>query len=160
MGLLTEIYQDNGILVEPGAIEIIKRVSDECTRAYKESLCAGVYLTDDAGIREKNLLFRKIDTATDVLSFPMLEAKNGKLDYAEADIDRENNCIMLGDLVISMDKVSSQADDYGHSTEREMAFLVCHGMLHLLGFDHETQSDEVKMQAIQQKILESLGYLR
>jgi probable rRNA maturation factor len=160
MSLSMEIYQDDGILIEPEFREIIKRVCDECTRAYSESLCAGVYLTDDSGIREKNLLYRKIDSATDVLSFPMLDSSNGKLNYTELDEDKENGCIMLGDLVISMEKVESQAEDYGHSVERELAFLACHGMLHLIGYDHMNPADETGMLQMQENILESLGYIR
>jgi probable rRNA maturation factor len=155
-----EIYQDDGILIEPEAEEIIKRVCDECTRAYSESLCAGVYLTDDSGIREKNLMYRRVDSATDVLSFPMLDSKNGELNYTEVDVDREKGCIMLGDLVISMERVKSQAEDYGHSEERELAFLVCHGMLHLIGYDHMNPADESKMLELQEDILVSLGYIR
>ncbi len=160
MGLLTKIYPDDGIMVDDGIIEIIKRVCEECTRAYSESLCAGVYLTDDNGIREKNLAFRQIDSATDVLSFPMLDAKNGKLKYSEVDKDRVNDCIMLGDIVISMDRVNSQAEDYGHSVSREMAFLVCHGMLHLIGYDHMKPNDEKRMLETQEATLVSLGYVR
>ena len=160
MGLSTEIYQDDGIRTDSGPMEIIKRVCDECTRAYSESLHAGVYLTDDSGIREKNLMYRRIDSATDVLSFPLLDSKYGRLNYTEADKDMENGSIMLGDIVISMDRVASQADDYGHSPERELAFLVCHGMLHLLGYDHMKPSDEDQMLEMQEEILVSLGYIR
>lgn len=160
MGLLAEIYQDDGIRVEPETIKIIKRVCDECTRAYSESLCAGVYLTDDIGIREKNLLYRQIDSATDVLSFPMLDSENGELNYSEVDKDREKGCIILGDLIISMDRVLSQSKEYGHSEDREMAFLVCHGMLHLIGYDHISPEDEKRMLEIQEEILTSLGYVR
>lgn len=160
MSLSMEIYRDDGILIEPETEEIIKRVCDECTRAYSESLFAGVYLTDDAGIREKNLIYRRVDSATDVLSFPLLDSKNGKLKYTEVDRDMEKDCVMLGDLVISMDRVKSQAEDYGHSEERELAFLVCHGMLHLIGYDHMKAADEKRMMELQEDILVSLGYIR
>lgn len=160
MGLSTEIYQDDGIRVDSGTISIIEGVCEECTRAYSEKLCAGVYLTDDSGIRQKNLMYRKIDSATDVLSFPLLEAKDGKLTYSDMDKDMERGCIMLGDIIVSMDRVVSQADDYGHSTERELAFLVCHGMLHLLGYDHMDPEDEETMLEKQEEILVSLGYIR
>jgi len=160
MSLRAEIYPDDGIGIEAEKTAIIKEIMQECTRAYKDPLCAGVYLTDDEGIREKNLMFRKIDSATDVLSFPLLEANNGKLSYSDADWDMENDCVILGDIIISMDRISSQARDYGHSEERELAFLVCHGMLHLLGYDHEGTKDEKKMLYLQKEILDRLGYTR
>lgn len=160
MSLTTEIYQDNHLGISSEIKDIITRVCVECTRAYSESLCAGVYLTDDSGIRGKNLKFRKIDSATDVLSFPLLDSKNGKLSYTDSDFDKERECIMLGDIVISLDRLYEQADDYGHSEERETAFLVCHGMLHLLGYDHMNTYDEKKMLKLQKTILVNLGYIR
>lgn len=102
-----------------------------------------VTITDDDSIRQINKEYRGIDSATDVLSFPM---------------DDE---IILGDIIISVEKAISQAKEYGHSLEREIAFLCIHGMLHLLGYDHEiSKEEELEMFGRQEKILNLLRLYR
>ncbi len=124
-----------------------------------------VLLTDDAGIRQINLDNRGIDSATDVLSFPMLEYdtpsdfEHVEEDYAEC-FDPETGELYLGDIVISVDKVREQAEKYGHSRVRELAFLTAHSMLHLCGYDHIDDDERLKMEERQDRILESLGYRR
>ena len=102
-------------------------------------------LTDDEAIREMNREHRHIDRATDVLSFPMLEYEtpgdlSGIEESADA-FDPETGELMLGDIVISKDRVIAQAEEYGHSVRREYAFLIAHSMLHLLGYDHMEEED-------------------
>jgi probable rRNA maturation factor len=106
---------------------------------------------DNEKIRELNNRFRGIDRATDVLSFPLFD---------EADTDHyfpEIEC-MLGDIVISLERARAQAEEFGHSYEREAAFLAVHSVLHLLGYDHETgEADELDMRRRQSEIMEKIG---
>lgn len=106
-------------------------------------------------IQELNKSFRGIDSVTDVLSFPNIDAKLPLIleDYP-LDINPENNCLMLGEIFICIERAIEQAKEYGHSIEREMSFLACHGMLHLLGFDHKNEEEEDKMKEIQDEILD------
>ncbi len=119
-----------------------------------------VSFTSNEEIRVLNAEQREIDRATDVLSFPFMQLVEGDGDIDEMDLDPENAAIMLGDIVISVEKAKEQAEEYGHSTEREIAFLVCHGFLHLMGFDHMEPAEEKRMMAKADKILEGLGYTR
>ncbi|MBE6582623.1 MAG: rRNA maturation RNase YbeY [Ruminococcaceae bacterium] len=111
-----------------------------------------VTYTDNEGIRELNAAHRNIDRATDVLSFPLFENE----ELAEA-----SDGDALGDIVISLEKAREQANEYGHSFEREVAFLTVHSMLHLLGYDHEiSEADEKEMFFRQEEILKTMGLLR
>ncbi len=110
-----------------------------------------VTLTSDEEIAKMNLKFRNIDSSTDVLSFPLSE--NG-----DFDVNPESGAIMLGDIVISIDHALAQAELYGHTLEREIAFLTVHSMLHLLGYDHEEGGlQEMKMREKEENILTALG---
>lgn len=120
-----------------------------------------VLLTEDEEIRRMNREFRQIDRATDVLSFPMLEfASPGDFSHVEEEYEDcfnpESGELMLGDIVISMDKVREQAESYGHSEERELAFLVAHSMYHLFGFDHMEEAEAAVMERKQSDLLCSL----
>ena len=96
-----------------------------------------VLVTDDEGIRAINKAYRQIDKATDVLSFPMFELTPGKLPASwESYKDPDTGLVPLGDMVISLEHVAAQAKEYGHSNRRELAYLVTHSVLHLLGYDH------------------------
>lgn len=122
-------------------------------------------LTDNEGIHEINREYRQIDRPTDVLSFPMLSYDcAGDFSHLEEDYDDNFNPdtgeIMLGDIIISVDKVAEQAESYGHSQEREYAFLIVHSMLHLFGYDHETPEEAAEMEEKQRIILEKLQILR
>ena len=124
----------------------------------------GLTLTDNEGIRVINAEQRDIDAPTDVLSFPMLEYEAAG-DFASAyeddsNFDPDTGALMLGDIVINVDRVKSQALEYGHSEKREYAFLVCHSMLHLCGFDHMEEADEAVMTEKQKIILEGMGITR
>lgn len=124
-----------------------------------------VLLTDNEGIREYNKDYRGIDRETDVLSFPNLDFQEpGYFDVdedREADyFDPETGELVLGDIIISVDKVCEQAENYGHSMKREFAFLVAHSMLHLSGYDH-MEADEAKvMEAKQEQVLNELSITR
>ncbi len=110
-----------------------------------------VSIVNDDMIREINNEFRYIDASTDVLSFPLGE--NGNYD-----INPETENLMLGDIVISIDHALHQADLYGHSVEREIAFLTVHSMLHLLGYDHVNGGlEQAEMRDREEAVLEALG---
>ncbi len=122
-------------------------------------------LTDNEGIREINREYREIDKPTDVLSFPLLNyEKAGDFSALEEDYDDNFNPdtgeIMLGDIIISVEKVKEQAINYGHSMEREFAFLILHSMLHLFGYDHMTEEEAAIMEGKQKTILEKMQILR
>ena len=122
-------------------------------------------ITDNEGIREYNRDYRNLDKETDVLSFPNVDFEvPGVFDIdedAEADyFDPESGELILGDIIISVEKVAEQAENYGHSKKREFAFLVAHSMLHLFGYDHMEDDERVEMEAKQKEILEQLQILR
>lgn len=124
-----------------------------------------VLLTDNSGIREVNRQMRNIDSATDVLSFPSIEFNEpGDFSIVENDITSNFNSdtgeLMLGDIMISLEKVSEQAGAFGHSNKREYAFLIAHSMLHLAGYDHIDDEERLIMEEKQNDILDSIGYTR
>ena len=110
-------------------------------------------------IREINREERNIDKVTDVLSFQNIEDISFPLEYEKYtfDINPSDNTLMLGDIYICLDKAKEQAEEFNHSIEREVAFLTCHGMLHLLGFDHDTKEKESEMMEITEEILSSIN---
>ena len=114
-----------------------------------------VSITDDAGIHEINREMRNVDRPTDVLSFPMLTFEEGE----EAEVN-ENDEIILGDIIISLERAREQAEEYGHSLKREVAFLTAHSMLHLLGYDHMEPEEEAEMFRRQKEILLQAGFPR
>lgn len=129
----------------------------------------GLTLVDDEAIRQLNQRFRGIDRSTDVLSFPMIDYGDGYEQGADPweedealqlEKDPLTGEVMLGDLVISMPTADRQAQQFGHSPSRELAYLTVHGMLHLLGYDHETAEDKALMRALEEKILLALGLPR
>ncbi len=121
-------------------------------------------LTGNPQIRKMNRRFRAIDRPTDVLSFPMLEfEKPGDFSFLDGSVlsfHPETGELLFGDIVISKEKVKSQALEYGHSPEREFAFLVAHSMLHLAGYDHMEEAERLQMERMQEEILEKLHILR
>lgn len=123
-----------------------------------------VLITDNAFMQEINREERGIDAPTDVLSFPMVSWKAPAcFDGLEADMTLfhpESGELLLGDMVISVEKVLSQAAEYGHSPKRELAFLTVHSSLHLLGYDHEEDSERLVMEEKQEKLLKELGITR
>lgn len=132
--------------------EIMK--NEECNFDAEISLT----FTDNEGIREINCQYRDIDRPTDVLSFPMLEFGEGEED---AEFETENGLVMLGDIVISVERAREQAEELGHSLRRELAFLTAHSMLHLLGYDHvDDPVGEKLMIEKQDRALNELGLTR
>ena len=122
-------------------------------------------ITDNEGIREYNASMRDIDKPTDVLSFPGLFFDEPSVFFISEEemadyTNPENGLIILGDIIISADKVLSQAEEYGHSAKREFAFLVAHSMYHLCGYDHMTSDEAAVMEKKQEEILQLLQITR
>ncbi len=147
--------------------EIIRQVVMDAL-AYEEcpyEAEVNVVLTSDEEIHQLNLEYRQMDRPTDVLSFPMVEYERPsdfsrvEEDYADC-FNPETGELMLGDIILSVDKVREQAEAYGHSCTRELAFLVAHSMLHLCGYDHMEEPDREEMEKRQRRILEIGGYKR
>ena len=119
-----------------------------------------VLLTHDAGIHQINLDMRQVDRATDVLSFPEFDLTPGQLPDEE-DADPGTGLVPLGDMVISMEHVAAQAREYGHSNRRELAYLVVHSVLHLLGYDHMDEGPmKAQMRGREEAIMTELGLTR
>lgn len=124
-----------------------------------------VIFTDNAGIHEMNRRFRNIDAPTDVLSFPMLEYEEpavfkGPELHPEDYFNQDTGELMLGDIVLNVDYIAAQAEEYGHTRRRETAFLTAHSMLHLMGYDHVEEEERVRMEKLQEQILTKKGYTR
>ncbi len=121
-------------------------------------------LTDNEEIKRVNSQFRSVYSATDVLSFPMIPFERpGDYSVVEADdsyFDLDTGELLLGDIMISVERVFSQAEEYGHSVKREFCFLIAHSMLHLLGYDHMLPSEAEIMEHKQRTALEELDIKR
>lgn len=115
-----------------------------------------VLVTDDAGIREINRTSRNIDSATDVLSFPMFELAPGELpaDWTEYE-DPDTGLVPLGDMCISLERAIAQAKEFGHSTRREVGYLTIHSMLHLLGYDHLDEGPQKRQMRAREEAIAS-----
>lgn len=120
---------------------------------FDDNVEISIMLVDNEEIHQLNKLHRDIDRPTDVLSFPMFEYdENGEIDILECDFG-ENGEILLGDIVISLERAREQAEEYGHSFDREVGFLTAHSLLHLLGYDHMEKDEEKEMFSLQEEIL-------
>ncbi len=141
------IYFDDGYDRVGYSVKMLVRRAIEATLAYEKfekDTEVSVSFTDNDGIRAINREYRDIDAPTDVLSFPMLDFD-----------DMDNTSI--GDIVISLERAAEQAEEFGHSFEREVAFLTVHSVLHLLGYDHMNEVDETDMRARQREVMKVMG---
>lgn len=121
---------------------------------FIRDIMVSVSFTDNEGIRKLNSEYRNIDSATDVLSFPMYDMRNG-------DMPEDEGTVELGDIVLSLERAAAQAGEYGHSFEREVAFLTVHSMLHLLGYDHVgSEEEDMEMREHQRVIMKHIGLER
>ncbi len=132
--------------------ELLIKVIKECIKeeGIKSGCEVSISFVDNSDIRDLNRDYRNIDKPTDVLSFPQYEDPHG-IDYEP---------LLLGDIVISMEQAKAQSLEYGHSFEREMAFLTAHSMFHLFGYDHDTDENTKIMRSKEERVLELLGILR
>jgi probable rRNA maturation factor len=119
-----------------------------------------VLLVNDIEMAELNNVHRGINKTTDVLSFPMLFFEGKVPVISETDKNPENGCVIIGDIIISLQKASAQSEQYGHSLNREIAFLMSHGMYHLMGYDHDTPALEKEMLQKQENVLAELKITR
>ena len=136
--------------------KIIEKVVEKCfeeENLLKTHLYLSVILTTPNQLQEMNNTYRKINKATDVLSFPMFE--KDEIPNIISEIEEP-----LGDIVISIEKVKEQAEEYGHSFERELAYMVVHGFYHLMGYDHIELVDRTEMRAKEEIILNKLNITR
>lgn len=115
---------------------------------FRKEAEVSVSVVDAGEIKSLNKEFRGINKVTDVLSFPI------------GDKNPETGEIVLGDIVLCAGKIIAQANEYGHTRKRELAFLTCHSMLHLLGYDHMEEEERAEMEDLQRKILDKIGYIR
>ena len=119
---------------------------------FENDVQLSVTFTDNEGIRAINKSYRNIDSATDVLSFPLVDFEGGE------EPPTDEPLLPLGDIVISLERAREQAEEFGHSYERELAFLTVHSMLHLLGYDHvNSEEEDMDMRRRQKEILEGMG---
>jgi probable rRNA maturation factor len=133
--------------------QVIEAVGEELE--LEDNIEVSIALVDDATIQELNRDYRNLDCPTDVLSFALDEEELGDTPFVEG-----GDTHLLGDIVISLERTFRQAQEYGHSFERELAFLTVHGMLHLLGYDHEEEDDTKEMRALEKTILKKLKLTR
>ena len=113
-----------------------------------------VMLTDDDGIHAVNREFRGVDRATDVLSFPLNELTAGEFDESLCEHDPKTNAVMLGDMMISLERCEAQGEEFGHGFEREICYLTVHSVLHLLGYDHIDEGEmKAQMRAREKEIM-------
>ncbi|MCX7950449.1 MAG: rRNA maturation RNase YbeY [Clostridiales bacterium] len=159
--------RQNKFEITQDLINLIEKTIDESLKFEKFNLNyeISVVLTDNEEIRQINKLYRGIDRDTDVLSFPMLEydegyEEDGDIEVDFEDLNPETGGVVLGDIVVSLEKARQQAEEYGHSFERELSFLIVHSVLHLLGYDHENDSDRAIMREKEENILSNLGQTR
>ncbi|MCX7614418.1 MAG: rRNA maturation RNase YbeY [Clostridiales bacterium] len=160
---ITIIRKKRGLLMDKQEEKAIRDCIKKTlvTEAFLYPCEVSVSLTDDLGIRELNREFRNMDKATDVLSFPMYEFFNGE---PVEDIDavyKMDGVVMLGDIVLSVERARAQAEEYGHTFLRECGYLTVHSMLHLLGYDHERgDKDKATMRQHEESVLKAFGLLR
>jgi len=158
MRVLIEDLQ-NKIEVTEDMIELVNKAVDISLSMEKFSIPSeiSIMFVDNRYIREINKEHRQIDKPTDVLSFPIVDMYEGVINSDEGDFDLDEDVLLLGDIIVSLEMTKAQAEEYGHSFERELAFLITHGVFHLLGYDHDTPEREEKMISKQYAVLETLN---
>ena len=166
MNLLIEKENDDSFEFdyEEAAKSIIEQALDYLKCPYEVQL--NLTLTDNEGIHAINKEYRQIDRPTDVLSFPLVDYPEPNVfpdnleEMAEDYFDLDTGELMLGDIIISVEKCKEQAKEYGHSELREYSFLIVHSMLHLFGYDHMEDDERLVMEEKQREILDKAGILR
>ena len=157
------MYEISYLNVEKGQEDweaIVKKVLDKCFEEeglLDSKLIMTITFTTPEEIRKINKKYRKIDKATDVLSFPMFEKDELDEKIKNWDFPYED---VLGDVIISIEKVREQAEEYGHSFERELSYMLVHGFYHLMGYDHIEEEDKKIMRPKEEKILNELKITR
>lgn len=164
--MILEFEDERGLLGESDRALLMRcAAAAQEAEGVREPLAVFVRIVDDAEIREVNREQREKDAATDVLSFPTVNYPAGKTAkdcprLLRREYDPEMGACVIGDILISMDHVRAQAAEYGHSERREAGYLLTHGLFHLMGYDHMTDSDKPVMRAMEEKALASIGLTR
>ncbi|OGO77231.1 MAG: rRNA maturation RNase YbeY [Clostridiales bacterium GWB2_37_7] len=159
MSVLIDNRQDKAV-VDSKIESLVEQVVQKSLEVeVEDDYEVSISFVDNQEIRELNKQYRNKDSSTDVLSFPLMEFEETEENYNNED-EYVQEDRLLGDIVISLEKAQEQADEYGHSFERELAFLVVHGVLHLLGMDHENEQQEKEMLQKQDNILRLLNITR
>ena len=149
------IVNDESAVTEP-MMDKLREAASACTQLDVEISLSFVSLNE---IHALNREYRGVDSPTDVLSFPMFESME-ELEAAcerEADSGEDGQAVPLGDVVICMDKIIEQAEEFGHTEERETVYLFTHSVLHLLGYDHESEEEKREMRAREEEIMDAIG---
>ncbi|MDD3705953.1 MAG: rRNA maturation RNase YbeY [Clostridiaceae bacterium] len=158
MSVLIDNRQEEIIVdevMEAFVVQVVEKVLtyEECEDEFEVSIS----FVGNEEMRSLNKEYRNIDKETDVLSFPLVEFIEEELNAEDENAEYIEEEIALGDIVISMEKALEQSEEYGHSFNRELAFLLIHGMLHLLGYDHDEEASEGEMFDKQEEILKRLN---
>ena len=144
--------------IDEGTIASLVSLGERILAAYGRSQAeVGVTLTDYRTIQELNRDYRGVDAPTDVLSFALEEGEEGSEDFGELE---EQPPQLLGDVIICVPRAIEQAKEYGHSVARELHYLAAHGLLHLLGYDHQTATEKKMMRGEEEKFLVEEGWSR
>ena len=150
-----EIYVSRDVknLGHPNSAALIKKAARLALEAEGVSVpCViSAMLTDDEGIRRVNAEFRGVDSATDVLSFPLNKLRPGAFDPALCERDMDSGAVLLGDMLIDVPRCESQGEEFGHGYEREISYLTVHSVLHLLGYDHVDEGEMKKQMRAREK---------
>jgi len=127
----------------------------------EDNLSVELEFVNEEEIADLNKRLRKVEGVTDVLSFPALDGVRGKVIYRkDFPFDVEDKAVFIGSIAVCVERAKEQAVEYGHSEEREFTYLVCHGLLHLFGYDHMTEEDKKQMRAIEDKVMADIDVLR
>ena len=154
-----QVYREKHGLGYPEAAGLVRRAAKAALRAQgiSEDCLISVMLTNDKGMRAINLEQRGIDSPTDVLSFPLNELREGDFDPEACEYDPETDMLLLGDMVLDLQRCARQGEEYGHGFAREVQYLTVHSVLHLLGYDHLDEGPrKAAMRAREKAIMEQL----
>ena len=157
------VSQNLIVNIEKHIVEKMVQVIEKCFEILLPDSKFNVTLLicDNEYIKALNNKYRNNDFVTDVLSFPLLDSKKpGEVEHDNLDIDPDTQEVMLGDIVLSYERAVSQAQEYGHSLERELCYLAVHSMLHLVGYNHMKDDDKILMRQKEEEIMNVLGIIR
>ena len=155
-----QVYREKRNLGWPESAKLIRKAVKTALKAQgvQDDCTVNVLLTDDEGIRAVNLAQRGIDAPTDVLSFPLNELREGDFSPENCEFDYETERIMLGDMVLDLERCAKQGEEYGHGFAHELSYLTVHSVLHLLGYDHLDEGlRKQRMRAREKAIMALLG---
>lgn len=156
------VFDDTGVVTE-AQVELAQKVFEHVSCLMGQTgVCAELTLVSPDEIREVNLATRGVDAVTDVLSYPALDGVTFPVcaeDFA-MDVDPETGELMLGEIMLCMERMREQAEEYGHGEKREFAYLIAHGCLHLYGYDHMTDEDKALMREQEERVMAELNIPR